>query len=438
MSENKISPAVATAVGLGAIIGAGIFVLSGTAIALAGSNALIAFVLVGIVAVIMALEFGELGSIFPHIKGAAYSYVYKAFGSELGFITGIIKYFSYATSISVIALGFGSYAASILGISVGSHAAFFAIALIAVLSAVTFTGVRKAARTDLFLVVIKLAALFAFVAFALFVVFGSGIKMGNFTVSASQGTPGALFAASIVIFFAYSGFQTIVTLTPRIIGGGSSAAKATLASVLISMALYIGIVLALLLLLPVSRFGINGDPLSSALQQSHAPPWLLYLVDIGALVATASATLAMLIASSMMLYQIGSDRLLPKFFRNYDKKRDVARSGVAVSAIIGVVMLFSGNIFVMASISNFGLLFTYLMTGFAVMHFRRRGISGAFKMPLYPYLTIIGTISILLFLIGMPQEALVIGVIMLILLLVIYYMLSEAEEKKVVRIRLFK
>ena len=108
--ENKVPETIsqksATAIGLGAIIGAGIFVLSGTAIALAGSYALVSFVLVGIIALIVALELGELGSIMPQEKGASYSYVRGAFGSELGFITGLLLYFSYVSSIPVIALGF--------------------------------------------------------------------------------------------------------------------------------------------------------------------------------------------------------------------------------------------------------------------------------------------------------------------------------------------
>src|SRR5271157_437972 len=103
---KKIGIASATAVGLGAIIGAGIFVLSGTAIALAGSFALPAFLIVGAVAMIVALVFGELGSIFPYAKGASYSYAYNAFGSEIGFITGILQYISYATAASAVSLGF--------------------------------------------------------------------------------------------------------------------------------------------------------------------------------------------------------------------------------------------------------------------------------------------------------------------------------------------
>ena len=139
---KSISMTVATAVGLGAIIGAGIFTLSGTAIALAGGWALFSFILVGLVAIIVALEIGELCSIMPTLNGATYSYVYEAFGSELGFITGVFLYFSFASSVSVVALGFGSYLSNVLNLSAATHAVYFAITLIAVLAAVNMLGGR--------------------------------------------------------------------------------------------------------------------------------------------------------------------------------------------------------------------------------------------------------------------------------------------------------
>ena len=440
MQENKknsIGVALATAVGLGAIIGAGIFVLSGTAISLAGAYSLLAFVIVGIIAIIVALEFGELGTIMPHARGATYSYVYEAFGSELGFVTGIAKYFNWTTAISVISLGFGAYLATLLGMG-GAYAIPFAILLVLVLAVVNLLGVKKAAKADLLLVVIKVLALLAFVAFALIFAFHSGLSLSNFTVSASQGTLPALFAASMVIFFAYSGFQTISTLTPNMRGGGNAAARAILYSVLISTVIYVLVVLSMILLLPVSQYGISADPLTRALANANAPSWLFYVVDIGALVATASATLAMLISSSRMMYQMSEDRLLPRFFRKYNSKRDVAVNSVIISAVIAIIAMFAGNVFIITSISNFGLLFAYLMTSFALLHFRRIKRFGTFTMPLYPYLPVIAIGALLLFFIGMPNEALIFGVIMIIVSILIYYFFREIDNKKVIRVKLFK
>jgi basic amino acid/polyamine antiporter, APA family len=435
--DGKIGMPTATAVGLGAIIGAGIFVLSGTAIALAGANALIAFIIVGIVAIIIALEFGELGSILPYAKGAAYSYVYKAFGSEQGFVTGIIQYFSFATAISVIALGFGSYLASIFGIA-GSFPTFFAILLIFVLAVINTFGIKSAAKTDSYLVLVKILVLLVFIIFAIYIAFNTNtLSAVNFTVSPSQSGLGAIFAASIAIFFAYSGFQTIATFTSRIKGGARSAARAILLATVISMVLYVLVVLALILLVPAGAFTISADPLSFALAHSAAPPWLSLLIDIGALIATTSASLAMMLSSSRMLYQISADKLLPKIFRAYDKKKDVATTAVIVSAVIAVIMLFAGNIYIIAAISNFGLLFSYLMASLALIHFRIRKTQSEFKLPLYPYLSVIAIVAILIFIAGLPQSALIIGVVMIISLTAVYYIIRETEYKKVVRVKLF-
>jgi amino acid transporter len=86
----------------------------------------------------------------------------------------------------------------------------------------------------------------------------------------------------------------------------------------------------------------------------------------------------MILSSSRILYQISADGLLPKYLRNYNADRDVAKNGVLISAVISVMMLFSGNIYAIAAISNFGLLFSYLMASFALMHFRRQGKKGSF------------------------------------------------------------
>lgn len=159
---------------------------------------------------------------------------------------------------------------------------------------------------------------------------------------------------------------------------------------------------------------------------------------MGALIATASASLALLLSSSRILRQISLDGLLLKVTRSYDEKRDVARNGVLISAVIGIALLFSGNIFVIAAISNFGHLFSHLVASFAVVHFLRLRKAGSFRTPLYPYLPIAAMVAILAFMVGMPQEALVLGVVTVLVLIIVYYALREYEEEEPIRIRLFK
>ena len=440
MKDKKfISVPVATAVGLGAIIGAGIFVLSGTTIALAGANALIAFVLVGVLAIIIAMELGELGSIMPHAKGASFSYIYEAFGSEMGFITGILLYFSFSTAIAAIALGFGSYLGSLVGLHTGYYPIIFAIILIFVLAIVNIVGIKKAAKADFYLVMVKLAILSIFVIAAVILAYTTkSLNTSNFVTPVAKDNISAIFAASIAVFFAYSGFQSISTFTSDVKGGANKAAKAIILSVVISMVFYILVVLALILMVPASKYTISADPLAFALKYVHAPYSIYLLVTIGALIATTSATLAMIMTSSRILYQIGDNKLLPKFFRKFNYKKDVSINGVIISSLIGIVMLFSGNVYIIAAISNFGLLLSYLVASFAIIHFRRIKKSGSFKTPLYPFTIIAGIILLIVFILGMPREALDIGVVIILLLFMLYYFFIELRRDRVIKEELFK
>jgi APA family basic amino acid/polyamine antiporter len=326
---------------------------------------------------------------------------------------------------------------SLFGLSASDNANLVAIGLIAVLTVINLGGIRKAARADLCLVVVKLVILLAVVGFAIFYWMSNGSATNFFALSAPASGVSGIFGASVAVFFAYSGFQTISSFTSKVKGGARSAARAILLSVSISMVLYVLIAFSLLALLPADRFVINADPLSFALSTSHAPEYLRIVVDVGALVATASASLAVLLGSSRILYQIGADGLLPRMAKTYDAKRDVARNGVLISAVIAIVMLYAGNVFVIAAMSNFGLLFSYLIATLALVHFRRLGKRGAFSVPVYPCLPLVAFIAILSFMIGMPREALVLGTILVLTLIITYYSLREYREKEPVKIRFF-
>ncbi len=168
---------------------------------MAGANALIAFALVGVLAIIIAMEFGELGSIMPHAKGASFSFIFEAFGSEMGFITGILLYFSFSTAIAAIALGFGSYLGSLTGLHSGYYSIIFAIILIFVLSILNIIGIKKAASADFYLVMIKLGILTIFVISAVVLAYSTKtLNVSNFTVPPSKDNVYAIFSASIAVF----------------------------------------------------------------------------------------------------------------------------------------------------------------------------------------------------------------------------------------------
>lgn len=447
---KQIGFASAVAVGLGGIIGAGIFVLSGTMINLAGTGALFAFLLTGFVAVILSLEMGEMTSSMPNTTGASYSFVYNSFGSELGFVTGISLYLSFVASVSAIGLGFGSYLTSMLGGYNLFYSRIYAVILIFVLMGINLRGLSEAAKADLFIVVFKVSVLIIFIIFALS--FG---KFLHFNISAPivNGVPG-IFSASVIAMFAYAGFQSIATMAPNIKGGGRTAARAIMAAVVISLVLYILVTLSMLALVPATRYGYIADPLSFALKSAAAPQWLFYLVDFAALAATISATLAMIIAGSQLCLQLSEDGLLPKVFRRRAGSERSPITAVFLTGFIGMAVMFVGNVYVIAAISNFGVLLSYLMTGFALIKVRRMrknpkkhadflkqaGISlkNYFKMPLYPYLPIIGIIMLIVFFFGFPVIALSAGVGLVLITIIIYYAMREDRDEPVIKVRFFR
>ncbi len=447
---KEVGFATAVAVGLGGIIGAGIFVLSGTMIGLAGTGALIAFLITGIVAIILAMEMGELTSAMPKTSGASYSFVYNAFGSELGFITGISLYLSFVASISAISLGFGTYLSSMLGFHSTIYPRVLAIALILALMSLSFRGLSDAARADLFIVIFKVGVLVVFIFFA--IVFGKELNF-NLKLPPQHGIPG-IFSAGVIAMFAYAGFQTIATMAPNIKGGGRTAAKAIFAAVLISLVLYVFVTIAMLALVPAARYGFVADPLSFALKTAGAPTWLFYLVDFAALAATVSATLAMIIAGSQLVRQLSADGLLPSVFRKISEGGGSPVIAVFLTSFLGMAIMFAGNIYIIAAISNFGILFSYLMTGFALIKVRRMrsnplkhedfliqaGITSenSFLMPLFPYLPVIGISLLIIFFFGFPTLALSIGIGLILVSLILYYSLREDRDEPVVKVRFFK
>lgn len=447
---GQVSFVQAVAVGLGGIIGAGIFVLSGTMIKLSGSGALLAFLITGVVAIIVALEMGELTSSMPGKTGASYSFVYSAFGSELGFITGVLLYLSFVASISAISLGFGAYLASMVGIPAATYRYLFAIILVAALIVLNLGGITEAARADTYIVIFKVGVLIVFILFAL--LFGKYLP-SNLGVPPTNGISG-IFAASVIAMFAYAGFQSIATMAPNIKGGGRVAAKAILVAVAISLVFYVAVTIALLSLTSGSSFNFSADPLSFALRSAKAPVWLFELVDVAALAATTSATLSMLIAGSELMAQLGRDGLLPTFLGRERKSGVIPSSALMITGLLGVAMLFSGNIYTIAAISNFGVLFSYLLSGFALMKIRRMrkhperhlgdmhsgGIveKPDFKIPFYPVLPLVGVILIIAFFFGFPTIALSAGVSLVLVSLILYYTLSEDRDEPVIKVRFFR
>jgi len=148
------------------------------------------------------------------------------------------------------------------------------------------------------------------------------------------------------------------------------------------------------------------------------------------MIATTSASLAMILLSGRTLYQIGKDMNFPSFIIKYNQSKDVAPIATIISSFIAIVSLFAGNVYIVASISNFGLIFSFLISSLAVFHFRRKKIIGTYKVPFYPYSVILTIIMLMLLLVGFPRESLVINSSIMIIIIILSYILKDLREEK--------
>ncbi len=410
-------------VGLGNIIGAGIFVLAGTVINLSGPGAILAFALTAVLATTVALNSAELSSkVVTH--GGLYSFTRVSMGDAPGFIVGWLRAISYAIAASAVALGFASYLSSLLGLpAIPALIPLVAALLVIVVTALDYSGLVLVARVEKYLVFITIAGLLLFIL--------SSLAYGSWTAERFSpvipfGWASILSAASLA-FFAYSGFNTVATLTPEVEKGQVNVPRAILISLLVSTVLYTLVVFGMLALMPWQQYTVSANPLENALEYSGAPSWISSITDIVALIATVTVTMSLIIAGSRTLLQMSEDGMLPRVLGGFS--RDSPRVSVVLIGAGTVFSLFIGNLKFIALAANFGVIFSYAMTGGAVVILRRRKVRGEFQAPFYPWVPIISLVLSVIVMLSLGTEALYLGSIFILTGFVMYGIHTAYERE---------
>ena len=413
---KKLSFWQTTAIGLGNIVGAGIFVMAGSAINAAGPAALIAFMMTAALAMTVGLNSAELASKMPEVEGGVYSFAKATLGDTVGFLVGWFRLISYAISGAAVALGFSGYFVS-LGFSAALHFPL-AVLLILALSYLEVRGIRMAARAEVVLIIVNMLGLAAFVTTVLMM---GKLTTSNFEPFFPQDAMG-IFTAANIAFFAYSGFNTIATLTPDVQDGDKTVPHAILFSLIISTILYELVVFSLLLALNWASYGSLSNPLSIALSSIGAPIPISLVVAFSALTATLSVTLSLIIAGSRTTKQMGEDGTLPKIFGKGSWIPTMVVSGIMITSL-GL-----GNVMSIALVANFGVIFSYLLSGLEVIMARKRRLIGRFLSPAYPLVQIfsIALSAIMLTMLGI--QSLMVGTATLVIGLVVHLIQNESRR----------
>jgi len=406
--SREMSLMDATMIGVGAMIGAGIFVLIGIAAGVAGPALILAFVLNGIVALLTAMSYAELGSCY-HDAGGGYLWVKEGLPKWNGFISGWMSWFAHAVACSLYALGFGAYFEHVLReLSIGiPHWGFFSpqkiLAVIAALlfAYINYRGASETGKVGNLVTVTKIIILAVFVGFGLELMFGKGDWRASFSPFMVNGWEGVLKAMGLT-FIAFQGFEVIAQSSEEINNPKKNIPRAVFLSLLIVIPIYILVAVAALgsvnpgNMLPWDYLAMQKE-LALVEVSRHFFVGGGIMIIVGGLISTMSALNATVYSSSRVAFAMGRDRNFPAFFSKVDAKNFTPHWAILISLIVIVFMTVSLPIEDVASAADIMFLLLFLQVNIAMIRLRKKrpDLDRGFFVPLYPWLSIIGILMLL-------------------------------------------
>jgi APA family basic amino acid/polyamine antiporter len=413
----------ATGIGIGAIVGTGIFVLIGVASGIAGPAVIFSFVLAGFVALLTGLSTAELAS-FIHESGGSYIYTTKAFGQFPGFVVGWMKSFDYIVGASAVSVGFAAYFAYFIGIPPTTGL----LVLVGtvwplVLMLLNIRGVQEASWTNNLLVALKILALLIFIFVGASALLASG-NYSNYHPFFPLGFSGVMSGAAI-IFFAFIGFNTIAVMAEEIKDPEKNVPRAILFAFAVCTLIYIGVSVVAVGIVNWEALGASSAPLEFALKTVTDNIFILQFVAISALFATTSVIMASIMGGSRALFAMARQGVLPNVLSTISRQGVPAFTILVCGLVIsGIVLATGGNLDWLASIFNFGTLLTFFFINLSLLRLRRTmpDAKRSFKVPFYPYIPVFAMISCIVLAFYLNANAVMTACVFLVLGIIVYYL----------------
>ncbi len=395
----------ATSIGIGAIMGAGIFVILGLAAGMAGPAIFLSIMISAIAALLTALSYAELSTAIPK-EGGVYSFAREAISPLAGFMTGWLFMFGNIVAGSTVAIGFAGYfSAWFPSIPVGATAALVCL----VTTALNLKSVKGSSSVNNAIVALKLAVLFAFVIFGL-----SHIRPENYAPFMPGGLGGVLGGASL-FFFAYGGFGRITTVAEEVRDPKRILPQAILLAIGISTIVYVLVGLVAVGVMPYGTLSSSGSPIADASKHIGAD-WLVSAVVLGALLSTFGVVLTCVLGASRVFFAMARNGEFPKSASEIHGGFQTPHVAVISTGLIMSAIAYFGNLRSVAEISNFALLFYYAMSNIAVIRLHScTSLKPTFKTPFYPLVPACGLLSCLVLLFFLGSGAWIIGASVIVL-----------------------
>jgi basic amino acid/polyamine antiporter, APA family len=476
--ENRLhrilGPYQLTALGVGAIIGTGIFILTGVAAHdRTGPALMLSFVLAGLACVFAALCYAEFASMVP-VAGSAYTYAYATLGELFAWIIGWDLILEYAVGSATVAHGWSAhfqeftpifgfhvpgsinsapfnYCVSVGGmcsetgfVRTGSYFDLPAVLITFILTIILVKGIRESASFNAAMVAVKLVIVLMVIGIGVFYIntanwhpfapygytglsfFGKSI-LGDFT--GPGGEPLGMFAGAAIIFFAYIGFDSVSVHSEEAKEPAKDVPFGIIASLIICTILYIAVSAVLTGMVPTKEIDINA-PVVEAFKRAGLT-WMQYLVAAGAMTGITSVLLVMMLSQPRVMLALARDGLVPRgFFGDIHPKfrtpwKSTILTGLFVAAMAGFIPLS-----ILAEMTSIGTLFAFVIVCGAVIVMRRTNPNAnrPFRAPFVPLVPILGIATCLLLMFSLPAENWYRLIIWLIVGLFIYFLYGKKNS----------
>jgi len=405
-----------TMIGVGAMIGAGIFVLTGHAAGAAGPAFLVAFLLNGLVTLFTAASYAELGSAFPQ-AGGGYVWIQEGLSPFLGFLGGWMDWFAHSLACSLYALGFGSYAAdllyrsgvTVLGVERGGPPVALAVAVAIVFTFINYLGASEAGAVGNIVTMTKVVILAAFAAFGLVALFRLPHWTQHFVPFATQGLISIISAMGLTTI-AFQGYEVIAQCGEEVENPKRNLPMAIFVAIGIVVIVYLGVGFVALgaidlgklsadvrASLPIEvdttwEFLAHFEETAIVEAARQVMPFGAYVLLFAGLVSTISALNATIYSSSRVSFAMGRDRNLPPFFGKIDPQRRTPATAIFISGGLVVLMVTALPIKDVASAADIMFLMLFAMVNLTVIRLRklRPDLDRGFKVPFMPLIPILG------------------------------------------------
>ncbi|MCA9095082.1 MAG: amino acid permease [Planctomycetaceae bacterium] len=441
--KRVLGPFSLTALGVGAIIGTGIFVLVGKAAHdTTGPALMLSFVVAGLACVFAALCYAEFASMAP-VAGSAYTYAYTTMGELWAWIIGWDLVLEYTVASSAVAHGWSKYFQSLLqsmGITfphILSDAPFDyepskgdfvftgawfdlpAVLISFIITVILVLGIRESTRFNGIMVLIKLAVVLLVILLGIpyvnlenwvpFAPYGyTGISFFGHTIfgqSGKGGEPLGMLAGSAIIFFAYIGFDSISTHSEEAKNPKRDVPIGIIASLFICTILYIAVAAVLTGMVKYNEIDVNA-PVSAAFGKVGLP-WIQGLVSLGALAGITSVLLVMMLSQPRVLLAMARDGLLPKSFFGavHPKFQTPWKSTICTGFIVALASSLL-PLSILAELVNIGTLLAFVIVCAAVLIMRKTNPAAErpFRCPLVPFVPMAGILLCLMLMFSLPWQ----------------------------------